>query len=170
MYKPKQNWRKHTRKTSFINRHRYFILLVVGYFSAVAIFTQFDALQVEAWQMGQTTLDTPKASPSPVLSVEDTIRQVAQERGFKDVDNLIRLFKCESGLRPDAYHVNVHKQSNGTILTTLDRGLGMFNDHWRADVSNTCSWDVACATNEAITTINARGGYDRWACAKKLGL
>jgi hypothetical protein len=177
-YQNKSTWRKSTKKTSFINRHRFTILSLAGFAGLLSIALPYNLLSFEHYMtseaIAQSSINHSPALQEPELTTiqvtEQTIRRIATKRGFKDVDNLIRLAKCESGLNPSKYAVNVHKQSNGKILTSVDRGLFQFSDYWRKDVSNECSFSAACSTNEAITTINARSSYDRWACAKKLGL
>lgn len=93
-----------------------------------------------------------------VWQVMDLIYRIADEEGFEgDKKNLIKLASCESWLRPD----NSHR--NDDTRKTLDRGLWMYNDYWRADVSDECAYNAECSTRQAIKDINA-GKKDKWYC------
>ena len=98
---------------------------------------------------------------------QQIIKEVADMREFKDLELLFCLAKHESNYDRYAVGVNVHKQSDGTILTTHDRGIFMFNDYWYKNISNECAFDIACATNEAISVLNKHGNCDQWAVCSK---
>lgn len=90
----------------------------------------------------------------------ERIIKVTENRNFHDLKNLLSVIGCESGFREFAVHVN----ANGT----LDRGIAQFNSYWRSDVTDECAFNLECAINKMIDTINARQSYDRWVCAKNL--
>ena len=131
------------------------------------------------WNQGQgMSLKTAEASeitvpkPDSLKTTEEIVREVARDRGFKDVENLLNVLRAESGLREDAVGSNYHP--NGLCgtnrATSVDRGVAQFNDICRYDVSDECAMDTACAVNEMISTVNKRGSYDRWHASKKLRL
>ena len=125
------------------------------YFVALAV-----AFSFSIWDQGQnmslrvveaTEVIVPKADS--LKTNEEIVREIAEMRGFKDTENLLKVLQAESGMRQ--YALN----NNGD---SIDRGIAQFNSKWRPDVSNACAFDTACAVNEMISTVNIRGGYDRW--------
>jgi hypothetical protein len=90
-------------------------------------------------------------------SVPDIIRKVAQEKGFKQVDNLLRLAKCESSFNEKA----VHKNGDGTT----DFGTMQWNNYYHPEISKECALNAECAVSEAIDWIN-KGHLKEWHCDK----
>lgn len=91
-------------------------------------------------------------------TVEEQIRQIAEEKGFKWADYLVRLAKCESGLKPK----NSNSKGN-TPAGSVDRGLFQINNYWHKEVSDSCAYDLRCSTEWTIQRIEA--GYQReWVC------
>jgi hypothetical protein len=101
---------------------------------------------------------TPKPNKSSAQDVEQQIRDIAQESGFKWIDYLVRLAKCESSLRPDATN-----NKNNNPSWSIDRGLFQINDYWHSNVSDECAFDIECSTKYTMDKINA--GYQKlWVC------
>ena len=94
------------------------------------------------------------------------IKEVADSREFKDIELLFCLAKHESNYDRYAVGVNIHKQSDGTILTSRDLGILQWNHHYHPNISKECKFDIACSVNEAITKINVEGGCNSWATCK----
>ena len=92
------------------------------------------------------------------LTVEDKIRIIAKEEGFKWPDYLVRLANCESKL--GKYKEN--KQGNYP-QGSVDRGVFMINDYWHSEVSDEQAHDLDWATRWTIKRINA-GYQGEWAC------
>lgn len=129
-------------------------------------------LEIKSRTILAIEIPVAQAKEKVELSTEDIVKMVASQRQFKDVENLIKVLKAESGLKQYAVGSNFHPDGlcNSPRTTSVDRGIAQFNDICRADVSDDCAFDVACAVNEMITTVNARGGYDRWHASKRLNL
>jgi len=94
-------------------------------------------------------------------TVEEQIRQIAQEKGFEWVDYLVRLAKCEN----DTFNPKRINTKNNYPTNSIDRGIFMINDFWHKEVSDECAFDVRCATEWTIYRINA-GYQNEWACNK----
>lgn len=102
--------------------------------------------------VSETDGDNGKVPESP----EETIRRVADEMGFEEAENLVRLAKCESSLNPDA----VNPTNN-----SYDRGVFQISRRWHSEISDKCAFDVACATEKSIEIIRNDGGYPhQWSC------
>ena len=91
------------------------------------------------------------------LSVPEQISEIANEKGFKWTDYLIRLAFCESRFKTDA------RNDNGYYGT--DRGLFQINDFFHPEVSTACADDLKCATEWTMWRINS-GYQHEWACNK----
>jgi hypothetical protein len=94
------------------------------------------------------------------LTVEQKIRIIAKEEGFKWPDYLVRLADCESKL--GKYKEN--RQGNYP-QDSVDRGVYMINDYWHAEVSDEQAHDLEWATRWTINRIN-QGYQHEWACDK----
>lgn len=90
--------------------------------------------------------------------VEARIRALAAEAGFRWPDYLVRLAKCESGLRADATNTRGNNPS-----WSVDRGVFQWNSYWQSGVSDECAFDIDCATKKTMEKINA-GGQHIWVC------
>jgi len=90
------------------------------------------------------------------MEMEDTIRRIAQAYSV-DVDVLVAVLKCESGLNPRA----VNRNSNGTT----DYGLCQFNDYWYRDI---IAPEVALNMPETAVSIMCQmweqGRQNDWIC------
>jgi len=92
------------------------------------------------------------------LSVEGQIRAIAEEKGFKWADYLVRLANCESKLKPN----NSNSKGN-TPAGSVDRGLFQINSYWHKEVSDACAYDIRCSTEWTIGMIEA-GRQSAWVC------
>lgn len=92
------------------------------------------------------------------LSVEGQIRAIAEEKGFKWADYLVRLANCESKLKPN----NSNSKGN-TPAGSVDRGLFQINSYWHKEVSDSCAYDIRCSTEWTIGMIEA-GRQSAWVC------
>ena len=91
-------------------------------------------------------------APTEELSVEEQIREVAQENGFDDPDLLVDIAFCESSLNPQA--------TNGTSSAT---GLFQILDMHGLTVAE--RKDVATSTEWTISKIE-KGGLNAWNASK----
>jgi hypothetical protein len=91
-------------------------------------------------------------APTEELSVEEQIREVAQENGFDDADLLVDIAFCESSLNPQA--------TNGTSSAT---GLFQILDMHGLTVAE--RMDVATSTEWTISKIE-KGGLNAWNASK----
>ncbi len=88
-------------------------------------------------------------------TTSDIIREVASKKNFKDVDLLLAIATCESGLKARAYNQN----NNGTY----DSGIFQFNSiHGYKELPLDPYW----ATEKAIEVIRAKG-LQPWSASKK---
>lgn len=104
--------------------------------------------------------------------VVERIRRVIEDRGFERGEDLLRIItECENRiLDPFAYNVNLHTQESGGVFWSIDRGIAMFNDYHRSDVSNECAFNVECSINKMIDTYYDWGSFDAWVCADILNI
>lgn len=124
----------------------------------------------------QTPIETPQMDINAYyrakLTASDPLKQqvfdLAVSRGmsYGDIERFFKIITCESGWDPEARLVNLHKQSDGRILTTVDRGLAQLNDYHQKQVSNSCAYDAMCNANEAISIAQRNGSFDAWVCNK----
>lgn len=146
-------WTK-KRKTQL----RYWIALAVAFHLGV-IALGFSHTYTEKTIIGFTysivNVPVVHAAELPVESVEDTIRRLAQETGFKWPDYLVRLAYCES--RFDA------KATNDNGRYGMDRGVFQINNHYHAEVTDDQAFDVEWATRWTMDRIN-KGYQHEWAC------
>lgn len=113
-------------------------------------------------QKPQSTTPAPKPAPqtksSPLTAsqqeVEALIRRIAGEMGFGDADFLVRLARCESGLRPNA--LGDHGQS---------RGLFQIYRPAHPTVTDEQAYNPEWAIRWTINKINA-GGVNIWTCTR----
>lgn len=90
----------------------------------------------------------------------------SQARGWKESDSLhlLKVLRCESGFDEYEDNINLHPQKDGKMLTTLDRGIAMWNDHFHPEVTDECVWNGECAINEMISLVQRDGNFGQWAC------
>lgn len=103
----------------------------------------------------QAELNWVRPEPPTPLSVEEQIRQIAEEHNFQWIDYLVRLAHCESRLDP--YALNNNGQYG------IDRGLFQINNKYHPEVNNSCAFDIRCATEWTMEMIN-NGEQHQWAC------
>lgn len=95
---------------------------------------------------------------SEPLSVEEQIRQIAEEENFKWIQYLVDLARCESRFDPNA----VNTQGNNPSWS-VDRGLFQFNSYWHPEITDECAYSVDCSTKKTMELINA-GLQSHWVC------
>lgn len=147
-------------------RLRWILATTVVVFSSFLAFAAFQAhasidiaqMNVEAYRKAKLTVGDP---------LKEQVYDLAVSRGmnYGDIERFFKIIDCESKWNPEAKLVNLHKQSDGRILTTVDRGLTMLNDHYQNQVSNSCAFDAMCNANEAIS-IAQKQGFNPWVCNK----
>jgi len=115
----------------------------------VVIIHEADAMTVSSTENGDKN-----AVNATVASTEDIIREVAAKNDFKDVNLLIAIAKCESGLK----YRNINVNSNGTE----DVGLYQFNSIHKFGEK---PLDPYWATQKAIDWIRA-GKLHAWSASK----
>ena len=108
-------------------------------------------------QLVSTAGVSEPAIPAP--SVEEQIRDIAEEMNFEYTDYLIRLAICESSLNPNNYLVN----KNGTV----DIGLYQWNMYYHPEVTIACATDLRCSTLKTMEAIN-NGNQGWWVCDSKI--
>jgi hypothetical protein len=89
--------------------------------------------------------------------VETTIRETAERMKFKDINLLLAIAQCESGLVPT--------KINNNGVYGQDRGLFQFNNKYNPHVTNEMAFDPKKATELAISEINA-GNLWKWKASK----
>jgi hypothetical protein len=90
------------------------------------------------------------------------IAQWAYQGGFRG-HNLVlatAVAMAESGGDQDATLVNTDRYHS------TDRGLWQINDHWHAEVSNSCAFDPVCAATEANRISRQGNDWSPWAAYK----
>jgi hypothetical protein len=94
--------------------------------------------------------------PAKDLSVEEQIRAIAEEEGFKYPEYLVALARNESTMRPTAISPKNHDG-------TKDFGLFQFNDTNPPlkEMTTECAMKLDCATRKTIKAINM-GYIKRW--------
>ena len=110
-----------------------------------------------------TTTVSVKESPTPITDSPrqpaiEFIKKVAKEKGFKNVDGLLRLAMCESSMGRKLVNHNNDKRK------TTDNGLWMINDYWHSEVSYEQAMNFEWSTVWTIDRINA-GELHEWNCS-----
>lgn len=99
------------------------------------------------------------------LTIQDRIRLVAKNEGFENTELLLQLAWHES-VKVYGQKAELGFNSRGNNPTTsIDRGVFMYNSHWKSNVSNECSFSVECSTKQAIKDIRA-GKVNQWVAVK----
>lgn len=106
------------------------------------------------------TITRPELLIEEVETVEQQIRRIAKEENFKDVEFLIALGKCESGLQQYAINGKGNKP-----VGSVDRGVYQYNSYWQSKVSNECSFSIDCATRQTIKLLKQDKAH-LWMCTK----
>jgi len=95
------------------------------------------------------------------------IKEVADLKGYKDLELLFCLAYEESKYDQFAVGVNIHYQSDGSVLTTEDLGIFQINNYWHSEISSECTFDIKCSTNETINILRQDGGCKQWSTCEK---
>lgn len=101
-------------------------------------------------------------SSSEVKTVEEQIRQLADEHNFRWPDYLVNLACCEGLLETDTTN-----DKGNTPSYSIDRGLYGINDFWHSEISDDCAFDLHCSTLWTMKRINEGYQYE-WMCDKKI--
>jgi hypothetical protein len=124
----------------------------------------------DAFHAPKTLLD-PLVQTIQVVEAKETpfcfdpitcIRDVGEELGESNYDimAMIRLAKCESGMRPDA----LNKNTNGTF----DVGLLQINDVHSKRISRTDRMNFEKNIRFAYKLHQEQGSFNAWSCWKKV--
>lgn len=132
------------------------VLAVVSLAALICVSSVYFALWYET-KDAQAQANWVRPEPSAPLSVEEQIREIANEHNFQWVDYLVKLAKCESRLDPFALN------SNGNY--GIDRGLFQINSKYHKEVNSACAFDIRCSVEWTIKQIN-EGKQSMWVCDK----
>lgn len=125
---------------------------------------QAEAHELDGWTILNSLIISPTPSPEPVTlppGVVEIIRFNFKDLGEQVTQQAIRIFNCESGLRPNAINT---KNRNGSI----DIGLAQINSVH--GVPGRLLTDPRINIAIARKIYNDRGNWSAWACAKRLGI
>lgn len=92
------------------------------------------------------------------MTVAERIIIEAQKANFKWPEYLLKLAKCESGLREFAKNTTGNKPH-----TSTDRGVFMINDYWHREVPDSVAYNVEEATKWTMRMIE-NGRQSAWVC------
>lgn len=141
------------------------ITLIVAGAAMLIIPNRMDALAANASETTVATSTpaiaepvTEKTVPLTPEQVEARIRELAKEANFAWTDYLVKLAKCESGLRPDA--LNIH---NNVPTSSKDRGVFQINSYHHKEVSDADAFDLDTATRWTMWRIES-GHQGEWVC------
>lgn len=147
------------------------VLLVASGMAMLIIPNRMAALVAEAAEVVAATT-TPEIAITPVEvepvkpttpeQVEARIRELAAEADFAWPDYLVKLAKCESGLRPDA--VNIH---NNIPKSSKDRGVFQINSYHHSEVTDEAAFDLDVSTKWTMWRIE-NGHQGEWVCDRKI--
>jgi len=118
---------------------------------------------------GDIDVNRPTGEISSEVSepdAEDTIRRVAEEMGFEETENLVRLALCESSFNPACGELN-NPECINPINNSFDRGYFQISRKYHPEVSDEDAFNVEKATEQAIRIVNERG-FSEWTCWKYL--
>lgn len=136
-----------------------FCLILPPIVKVAQAYSEPNTIMIGVTQSATTTAPVPPIpKPSTPEQVETRIRELAALRGFKWTDYLVRLAKCESGLRTD-----VKGFGNNRPAISTDRGLFQINDYWHAEVSDAVAFDLDLSTNWTMWRIE-NGYQHEWTC------
>lgn len=88
------------------------------------------------------------------------------EKAGIDKTEALMIIQCESRQNPSAYNINKH--ADGT--TSLDAGLWQINLYYHKDITLAQALDYKQATKKAIELYKQTNSWQKWSCAKILGL
>jgi len=156
-----------------IKKIQYSIIVSLLIVSSIAILTRsadinyasadYEVIKHEVTEINEVSVKIEeKTLETNIYNVKEQIRLIADEKGFKWPDYLIRLARCEND-NFDPKRTNV---LGNTPAHSVDRGIFMINDYWHAEVSDECAFDVRCATEWTMERIND-GYQSEWMCDAK---
>ena len=97
-----------------------------------------------------------KEEKKALSPVEEIIRAEAKKEGV-DPDLAVRVAKCESGLDPQAVHINAKGSK--------DRGLFQWNDKFHPEINDHYAFDAKLSTREFCKAFK-NGHLDWWNATK----
>lgn len=151
--RPKYYWTKKRKQ-----QLKYWAILQAAFVIAVAVIgsSQVSTEKTASWVI--ESIATPAKAEtvnSKQETVEETIRRLAQETGFRWPDYLVRLAHCESRLDP--------KATNDNGRYGIDRGVFQINSYYHGEVTDAQAFDLEWATRWTMDRIN-RGYQHEWVC------
>lgn len=120
------------------------------------------AVDRPAGESGAETGGTDEGASLETENPEGTIRRVAEEMGFEEAENLVKIAKCESNLKPECFIVN-HPACVNPTNNSFDRGQFQISRRWHPSINDECAFDSECSIKAAIE-IQRKSGWDAWAC------
>ena len=90
--------------------------------------------------------------PTPTMGwtgLRHEIEKYIRTKFGKDGELAIKVAKCESGLKPDAYNLNEGK--------SLDRGIFMINAKYHPEVTSECAFNARCNIDATYRMYVAQG-------------
>lgn len=88
------------------------------------------------------------------------------EKAGIDKTEALMIIQCESRQNTSAYNINKHADGK----TSLDAGLWQINLYYHKDISLAQALDYKQATKKAIDIYKQTNSWQKWSCAKILGL
>jgi hypothetical protein len=97
----------------------------------------------------------PTTDPSGVLT-RAQVMELASDAGFTawGLTEIVKIAYAESGFNTQARLVD----ADGSI----DRGLYQINSYWHSEVSDACSYDAWCATQQAYRISKQGTDFSQW--------
>lgn len=105
-----------------------------------------------------STKEAVKEVSKATSTVKDRIIAEAEKANFKWTDYLLKLAKCESGLRENATNSSGNNPAHST-----DRGVFQISDYWHKEVPDSVAYNVEEATKWTMWMIES-GHQSAWAC------
>ena len=140
-----------------------FILVMATLLDAVIAKTTFFVLDpVPQFPIAEVQAKTrTEIYPKPENPVKEWVLTKIYDAGLNP-DEADKIIECESHWNTEAHKVNWDNKKG------LDRGLWQINTLFHPEVSNSCSYDYRCSTEEAIRIYKERGNWSAWECSKNL--
>ena len=127
------------------------------------------AVDRPAGESGAETGGTDEGTSLERENPEETIRRVAGEMGFEEAENLVKIAKCESNLKPECEIIN-HPACTNPTNNSFDRGAFQWSRKYHPEISDECAYNVACSTKKVIDHITSGGSWNTWVCASIVGI
>jgi hypothetical protein len=143
------------KATKRIKTKRRWLVLAIALVVGITIILIADTKTAAYFQIKpEVKTGYPISATKKDLTVEDQIRIIAQQNGFKYTEYLVRLANCES---------KMNQYAIGNNGNSVDRGLFQINSYWHKEVSSECAFSIRCATEWTINMIN-KGQQNQWTC------